>query len=251
MGLAGVLTEVVTWAATESPVEVAVADTGGVWEWNASVVVAVVAAVIAAGSLATTFYVGRRSVKAAEDAVAVAMRQTELQDESARAAIAESKRATKAAEEQTILQRAIAVAAEEPVVWADIKRHPEARDNICLFVSNTGRSVARNVRITIDPPLQPGSDDPELTIKSQSAAREGVKSLTPGRTYEWWIGLTREIIDANKNVEHHHVSVSWELGNGGTRGDSFQFSVGDLAATSAVFPGNLAELTAAVRKLQK
>lgn len=242
---AGVWAEALRWA-TDAPVEVADTSDGG-WEWSASVIVAVVAAVIAAASLVTTFYVGRRSVKAAEDAVRVAMRQTELQDESARAAIAESKRATQVAIEQTDLQRAIAIQARAAVVWADVRPHPDKPEVLYLMVGNTGQSVARDVRVRIDPPIPGISEGPERSRQVQDAARSGIASLVPGRVYEWRLGLVRSIVEPDTEPTVHNLMITWEDERGNPAGETFPIRVSDIWMTDVVARGSLNDVVQAIR----
>lgn len=242
---AGVWAGVLRWAA-DAPVEVNSVDAGGGgWDW-----VPIVAAFISALSLLTTFLVGRKSLKAAQASVRVAVRQTELQDESARAAIAESRRATQVAIEQTELQRANAEEARAAVVWADVRPHPDSPDFLYLSVGNTGSSVARDVRVRIEPPIEGPPKSPERALEVQDAARNGIASLVPGRTYEWRLGNAREIIEANLNHPGVDLVITWVDGNGAHHGETFPVRVTDVWMTAIVTKGSLRDVANAIKKMK-
>jgi hypothetical protein len=57
-----------------------------------------------------------------------------------------------AVEEQTQLQKNLARAAAEPMLWADIRADDATGQALVLLLGNTGPSIARNVKVTFDPP---------------------------------------------------------------------------------------------------
>lgn len=101
---------------------IAVTSTSGM---NASAWVAVAAAAIALIAAAVT-YVQARHVKRQADA----------------------------AEKQTTLQEAIFQDGRQPYVWADFRLDETQGSLMQLMVRNEGPTVARDVRILFDPPLQ-------------------------------------------------------------------------------------------------
>lgn len=213
-----------------------------------SVVIAIVAVCISVFSLASTVWIGRRSARAAEAAVKVARRQTELQSASAEASIVESRRATEVAREQTDLQRAIAVDSQKPRVWASFRRDPRGGDGLMLYAGNSGRSVARNVRIGMDVKNEPGQG---LSIEAASiySRRYMLLSLVPGETHEWVSGFSfsQHVKDATPT---HHLFVQWEDQAGYPDGDSYDFRLSDVLSDSLTGSGSLAELTDAVKDLK-
>lgn len=279
MDLAGMLVEVLRWA-TDAPVEVA--DTGGGSDWTPAVWVSMsvgaVSALLAGIALVFAWRSMRASEKSADssrDAVKVASRQTELQSKAAEATIAESQRATEVAIrqtdlqaetaresiaqskrsievaiEQTELQRAIAEESRAAVVWADVRPHPDSPDFLYLSVGNSGLSVAREVRVRIDPPIKGTSDAPERAKEVQDAARSGIASLVPGRTYEWRLGLAREIIQANLDQSGIRLTITWEDERGCTYGDTFPIRVSDVWMTAIVTRGSLKDVANAIKRMK-
>lgn len=214
-----------------------------------SVIIAIIAVCVSLISLGSTIWIGRRSARAAEAAVKVAMRQTELQSASAEASIAESRRATEIAQEQTDLQRAIAVDSQKAKVWASFRRDPRGGDGLILYAGNSGRSVARNVRIGMD---LKGKPDQALDIAAASifSRRYALLSLVPGETHEWVSGFSfsehvRDVTPA------HHLFVQWEDEKGYPHGDSYDFRLRDVLSDSLTWTGSLSALTDAVKDLKR
>lgn len=200
--------------------------------WTPSVVVAVIAVAVSSILSAAALFYGRRSSLAARESAA------------------ESRRATQVAIEQTELQRQIAIEARGAVVWADIRPHPDARDSLFILVGNTGMSVAHDVRVRIEPPLDGGEYFGEVANKVQSAARSGIASLTPGRTFEWRLGDAREILQSNLEVEQHEMVITWADARGDQRRDAFPIRMGDIWTTSIVQKGSLADVAKAIKDLK-
>lgn len=233
MELAGVLVEVGLWAATDAPVEVAVADTGG-WDW-----IPIVAASISALSLIATFFVGRASVNAARASVRVATRQTELQAETAEASILESRRATAVAMEQTALQERIAYEARLPQLWGDIRPHPISRDYLFISIGNTGQTSAHNVKMVIEPPLEPAEGWRTQSDSAQTAARVGIATLTPGRTMEYKLGEVGEVVEANLHVGEFRVTLTGETSDGEELRQEYAIRAQDIHKTTVVGGGSM------------
>jgi hypothetical protein len=71
--------------------------------------------------------------------------------------LAFARKAADSAVGQTKLQRQIAHEARLPMLWADIRPHPEARAVMCLFLGNSGPTTAHDVRAVIEPRILPGA----------------------------------------------------------------------------------------------
>jgi len=52
-----------------------------------------------------------------------------------------------------------------------------------LVIRNIGETLARNVKITFEPPLRTTLDDPRYSLASSALIKEGVPSMPPGREY--------------------------------------------------------------------
>lgn len=126
-------------------------------------------------------------------------------------AILPARRSAKASEEQTDIQRELARQSAQPYVWADIQLDRQQGALIHLVVGNSGPTVARNVRVTIDPPLPVQSSDTsctEVVQRVQRRLQEGILSLAPGRMLSWQIGLGRELLKNENNTTVYKVCVN-------------------------------------------
>lgn len=117
--------------------------------------VAIIAAATALGSLYFTF----RQAQAAE-------------------------RQANVAADQTRLQRKIHQDSAQPYVWADIGLDEQQGTLLRVEVVNEGPTVATNVRVGFDPPMQ-STYNPENFQAIQADLGRGIKSLAPGRRLRW------------------------------------------------------------------
>ena len=95
-------------------------------------------------------------------------------------------------------------AQDRPFVIIDF--HPEPTSVINLRISNIGKTVARDVRFAVDPPLITKQGDQRDLMKLQ-IFQTGIKSLAPGRVIEFlfdtWIG--RDGMN-----ERHEVTMNYK-----------------------------------------
>lgn len=99
-----------------------------------------------------------------------------------------ARKAAQAAEKQTEIQQQIQMDAAQPYVWIDIRPDDATGTLLNLVLGNSGRTVATNVRITVDRTL-PAIDQQRHDIQAaQARLRTGLPSLPPGRTYSWCLG---------------------------------------------------------------
>lgn len=151
-----------------------------------------------------------------------------------------TRRAADAAQSQTELQAQVAANAQLPALWADIRPHPDHRQIICLFLGNSGPTVARNVHLTVDPPVVPGAQALSCA-EAQQVAAAGIAALPPGRVMVWWLGVGHELLDAPGQPEDVTLSLEGIAGDGTVLTDEFTVRLSDFRLTSAS-AGNLEEL---------
>ncbi|NHB83640.1 hypothetical protein G7085_00115 [Tessaracoccus sp. HDW20] len=118
--------------------------------------ISIIALVVSSLALPFTVWAAYATAKQADAARA----QTEIQREQ-----------VNAAREQTILQRELAEAASQPYAWADIQPDTQQGSMLQVVVGNSGPTMARNVRVTFDPPC--------LLDRSMSSQSEKLSSLWP------------------------------------------------------------------------
>lgn len=97
------------------------------------------------------------------------------------------------AQEQTRLQREQARALAQPYVWADIQPDPQVVHRLQLVVSNSGPTVATNVRVTFDPPLPSGPSHADRVLVLQEVLEAGLSSIAPHRSFRWTLGVSHEV----------------------------------------------------------
>ena len=103
-------------------------------------------------------------------------------------ALIPARRAAKAAEEQTNLQLDVMRQAAQPYVWASIQPDQNSGTIFHLIIGNSGPTIARNIRITIDPPLPDLDSSSHLVSQMQQDLKEGIISLAPRDTLHWYLG---------------------------------------------------------------
>lgn len=114
--------------------------------------------------------------------------------------------AAKAAWDQTKIQRQLRVDAAQPYVWVDIRGSESQGQMFELILGNSGPTIARNVRVTIDPPLPIGEKYEGSREIAQRRLAEGISNLAPGRRVAWSIGMGWDILK-NENLPVHTVTV--------------------------------------------
>lgn len=118
--------------------------------------------------------------------------------------------AAKAAEEQTRVQRELMYQSAQPYVWADIQPDDQQGTMLHLVLGNAGPTVARNVRVFIDPPFPQLSDRVGRSAVAQRRLREGVLSLSPGRTMRWSLGMASDLMEDEGDTTVYRVRVMAE-----------------------------------------
>lgn len=106
-------------------------------------------------------------------------------------------RAANAARAQTHLQRQMAEQAMQPNVWVDCQPDIKQGSVLQLVLTNEGPTVARNVKVLIDPalPVSEGGFGKYADV-AQTKLASGISSIAPGRSIEWPLGLAHELLDS-------------------------------------------------------
>lgn len=118
------------------------------------------------------------------------------QARSARDQVAESRA-------QTDLQRQIHRDAAQPYVWADVRPDEGHGQLLKVVVENSGPTVARNVRVSFDPPLVDLHRRDRVLF---TGLESGISALTPGRRMSWTLGVSFEMM-TEELAGAHEVTV--------------------------------------------
>ncbi|WP_371174019.1 hypothetical protein [Buchananella felis] len=125
-------------------------------------------------------------------------------------ALLPAQRAAKAAEEQTEVQRALMHQAAQPYVWADIQPDNQQGAMLHLVLGNAGPTVARNIRVVVDPPIPEHPNYAGRCDVAQQRLREGILSLAPGRTIRWSLGRASDLLEDPDDKTVYRIRVTAE-----------------------------------------
>ncbi len=118
-----------------------------------------------------------------------------------------AQRAAKAAEEQTRVQRELMYQSAQPYVWADIQPDDQQGTMLHLVLGNAGPTVARHVRVFVDPPFPQVSGHIGRSTVAQRRLREGILSLAPGRIIRWSLGIASDLMKDEEDTTVYRVRV--------------------------------------------
>lgn len=125
-------------------------------------------------------------------------------------ALRPAQRAAKAAEEQTEVQRGLMHQAAQPYVWADIQPDDRRDTLLSLVLGNAGPTVARNVRVVVEPHIPAEPNAAEKITVVQRRLREGILSLAPGRTIRWHLGRSAALLEDKEDATVYRIRVTGE-----------------------------------------
>lgn len=154
-------------------------------------------------------------------------------------ALRPAQRAARAAEDQTELQRDLMHQAAQPYVWADIQPDVQQGTMLQLVVGNAGPTMARNVRILIDPPIPEHPGYSGATIAAQKRVREGILSLAPGRTIRWSLGRGFDLLEDEEDETRYSIRVTAEGPYGALEPVEFEIRPRDWREARDAPDGNL------------
>lgn len=159
-------------------------------------------------------------------------------------------KSAKAMSQQTEVQRDLAIRQAQPNVWAGIEPDLKQGHVFNLVIRNEGPTIARNITVTIDPPIENLDWDPERVKEIQRRANEGIKSLTPGSGFSWMLGTGPEIVGKDSEVVHT-ITVNAEGPYGPIETLSYETRPTDWALASAQPDGSLHLIERELREIKK
>jgi hypothetical protein len=156
------------------------------------------------------------------------------------------RRSAKASREQTKQQRQAAKDAAQPMLWVDVRGHDGQDQALVLLLGNSGPSVARSVKVTLDP-APPSKVDIKPILET---LKQGIASVPPGRTMRWALGAAPDMVDSDSH-KACRVRIEAEGPFGLIEPLEYVISVDDLDGSPAEPPGNLHEVAAELREMTK
>jgi hypothetical protein len=152
----------------------------------------------------------------------------------------------RAVEEQTQLQRDLARAGAEPMLWVDIRGDDATGQALVLLLGNAGQSLARNVKVTFDP-APPSTRDIKEVLE---ILERGIAAVAPGRELEWVLGAAHNTVDWNVRNEYK-VRIEGEGPFGPLEPVEFVIIVNDLKGSHAAAAGNLRAVALQIQEIAK
>lgn len=159
-------------------------------------------------------------------------------------------RAANAARAQTQLQRELAQARAQPYVWADIQPDMKQGTLLQIVVENSGPTMAQDVRVVIEPPLQAEGPFPGAVEAAQRRLAAGIRSLAPGRRIEWSAGRGFDVL--SDDAPHvHRITVTAEGPYGPITPVVFEVNLSDWREGRDAPDGSLHLVRTAITDLTK
>ena len=201
---------------------------------DASAIIAIVAAAISAGAFLATLWqanIARDQAHTAAD-----------QADSARAQVLEARA-------QTALAEQARRDAAQPYVWVDFRLDPAHAFLVLVHLENNGPTVARNVRVSFNPPLPVIRDN--LNLQTYSSFADGFSSLPPGRVMEWTLATGPELLGQGNLPQEYLVTITGEGPFGPMDELSYNLGLPEWRHTNATPIGTLHEVKKAIGDLTK
>lgn len=217
---------------------------------DASAWVAVVAATVALIAVAVAVWQAW-SAKAQARAAQSQAQSAKAQAESATSQAESAKRQAEAAVRQTELQERVHHDSKQPYIWADFRPDLTQGSLIRLVVRNEGPTVAEDVRVVFDPPLQGVGITRDLTSVHHQLAN-GLRSLPPGREMIWNFAMGHKLFEAGSEVpRQYRVTITGRGPYGEMQPAEYELDLDDMSAMAAPAYGSLKGITDAINKLER
>ncbi len=116
--------------------------------------------------------------------------------------------AVEQSKEQTKIQRDLIVQAAQPYVWADIQPDNQQGRTLQLVVGNVGPTMARNVKVVIDPTIPEHPAHSDTKALAHERLREGILSLAPRRVIRWTLGPGSDLLKDKDDATTYRLRVT-------------------------------------------
>lgn len=199
------------------------------------IAISIVALIVSTCALPFTVWAARAAAKQAK----AAYDQTQIQREQ-----------VAAAREQTKLQHDLAREALQPYVWADIQPDMQQGTLLQVVVGNSGPTVARNVRVTFDPPLPAGQQQSDNVENVERMLAQGIRSLAPNRVIRWTLGAGFDLL-SSEDPQVRTVCVEGDGPHGPLPALEIQIDISEWREALDAPDGSLHHVRGAIKDLTK
>lgn len=119
---------------------------------------------------------------------------------------------------------------------------------IVLYLGNSGPTVATNVRVTFDPPLDFPQAGANRVSEAVTRLAGGISSLPPGRQMQWNMGVAHQQVPAS-NMAGYRVIINADSAFGKMPEQTYVINLQDIRHNLSSPPGTLHGVTQAIEKL--
>jgi hypothetical protein len=132
------------------------------------------------------------------------------------------------------------------MLWVDMRGDDGQGQALVLLLGNSGPSIARNMKVIVDPALPATLDiKPILEILKQ-----GIASVPPGRTMQWVLGTPHNAVDSDAH-NAYRVRIEADGPFGLIEPLEYVISVDDLHDSRPAPPGNLHAVAVELHEMTK
>ncbi|TDC60874.1 hypothetical protein E1200_29770 [Actinomadura sp. GC306] len=154
------------------------------------------------------------------------------------------------AKESYRLQEELWRDAVQPYVYVDIRPDPRNGQMLLLVIENSGRSVAKNVRVTFNPPLRSANEKYEK-IGEKTALKEGIPAIPPNGRIMHFLDIGFELAKADI-PKSYTINVTGEGPAGELEPLEYVLDLNALLLEGPVLAeGTIHELSRAISNLAK
>lgn len=214
---------------------------------SGELIVAVLALVVAVLGAAFAWS-QTRSARASASAARVQADRAGEQVDVARQAADAAEAQVAAARRQNELQKLVRRDQAQPYVVADVRPSPGDGHLLQVVVENRGSTIAHDVAVSFDPPLQMklGPEQGEFTQLSG-----GISFLPPGRSMTWHLGTSSSYYENGAAPPDTRVTITCRGPFGELEPLVYTLSLAEMRHQEATAPGTLHRIETAVDKVAK
>ncbi|MGS2616044.1 hypothetical protein ACVCAH_16200 [Micromonospora sp. LZ34] len=118
-------------------------------------------------------------------------------------------------------------------VFADLCPDEHDPQKILLLVQNVGATVARNVRVTFNPPLQSVA---KPDFKDAEVLRGPISTLPPGRKIQWFFDIGFRIFESPETPRRYTVRINADGPFGPVEELTYDIDLNDIGQSDAAAP---------------
>lgn len=119
-----------------------------------------------------------------------------------------------------------------------------------VAVGNSGPTVARNVRVTFDPPLPAGQQQADQVESVQRVLAKGLRSLAPNRVIRWTLGAGYDLLSSDE-PQVRTVRVEGEGPHGSLPVLEIEIDISEWRQARDAPDGSLHHVRGAIKDLTK